>query len=117
MKRINGLYDKICTLDNLHLAYGKARKGKGKTFGVLSFENNLMENINQLYIELLNETYRTSEYETFTIYEPKERLISRLPFRDRVIHHAIMNVMEDIWVSVFIANTYSCIKTRGIHGV
>ena len=44
MKRINGLYDKICTLDNLHLAYGKARKGKGKTFGVLSFENNLMEN-------------------------------------------------------------------------
>ena len=116
MKRINGLYDKICTLDNLYLAYSKARKGKGKTFGVLSFENNLTENINQLYTELLNETYLTSEYETFTIYEPKERLISRLPFRDRVIHHAIMNIMEDIWVSVFIANTYSCIKTRGIHG-
>jgi retron-type reverse transcriptase len=117
MKRINGLYDKICDLDNLYLAYSKARKGKGKTFGILSFENNLTENINGLYHELLNETYRTSSYETFTIFEPKERLIFRLPFRDRVVHHAIMNIMEDIWVPVFIENTYSCIKTRGIHGV
>lgn len=117
MKRINNLYGKICDLDNLYLAYSKARKGKGKTFGVLSFERNLSDNINSLYHELLNETYKTSAYETFTIYEPKERLIFRLPFRDRVVHHAMMNVLEDIWVSVFITNTYSCVKGRGIHGV
>ena len=117
MKRINNLYDQICSLDNLYLAYSKARKGKGRTYGVVSFESNLIENINTLYTELLNETYKTSEYDTVTIYEPKERLIFRLPFRDRVIHHAIMNILEHIWVSVFITNTYSCIKTRGIHGV
>jgi retron-type reverse transcriptase len=117
MKRINNLYDKVCEFDNLYLAYSKARKGKGKTFGVLHFERNLIDNIDLLQSELVNETYSTSEYETFTIYEPKERLIFRLPFRDRVVHHAIMNVLEDIWVSVFIAHIYSCIKTRGIHGV
>ena len=117
MKRIGNLYNSICDLDNLYLAYNKARKGKGRTFGVLSFEKNLIANIYQLQYELLNEIYQTSVYDTFTIYEPKERLIFRLPFRDRVIHHAIMNILEDIWVSAFTANTYSCIKTRGIHGV
>lgn len=117
MKRVNNLYNNICEIDNLYLAYNKARKGKGKTFGVMHFESNLTENINQLQKELINETYKTSEYETFTIYEPKERVIFRLPFRDRVVHHAIMNILEDIWVSIFIVNTYSCVKTRGIHGV
>jgi Reverse transcriptase (RNA-dependent DNA polymerase). len=116
MKRINGLYGRICELDNLYLAYSKARKGKGGTYGVRCFERNLTENINQLQAELLNETYKTSEYDTFTIFEPKERLIFRLPFRDRVVHHAIMNILEDIWVKTFTADTYSCIKTRGIHG-
>lgn len=61
-------------------------------------------------------TYRTSTYKTFTIYEPKERIIFKLPFYpDRIVHHAIMNILEPIWVSIFINNTYSCIKGRGIH--
>lgn len=65
---------------------------------------------------LLNGTYHTSRYETFKIYEPKERIIYRLPYYpDRIVHHAIMNVMEPIWVSQFIPTTYSCIKGRGIH--
>lgn len=61
-------------------------------------------------------TYRTSEYSTFKIYEPKEREIFRLPYYpDRIVHHAVMNVLEPIWLSVFTADTYSCIKKRGIH--
>lgn len=65
---------------------------------------------------LLDGTYKTSEYSTFKIYEPKERLIFRLPYYpDRIVHHAIMNVVEPIWVKQFINNTYSCIKGRGIH--
>ena len=65
---------------------------------------------------LKNKTYRTSAYTTFKIYEPKERIVFRLPYYpDRITHHAIMNVMEEIFVKTFTADTYSCIKGRGIH--
>lgn len=74
------------------------------------------KNILDLHDVLINKTYQTSEYTTFTIYEPKERLIFRLPYYpDRIVHHAIMNILEPIFVSIFTADTYSCIKKRGIH--
>lgn len=116
MKRYNNLYEQICTRENLFQAYWKARSGKTKTFGVQLFEKDLEGNLEALYQELLSGTYKTPDYSVFTIYEPKERLIYRLPFKDRVLHHAIMNVMEGIWVPLFITHTYSCVKGRGIHG-
>lgn len=115
MKRLNNLYDSICSISNLYEAYSKARKGKSKSYGVQKFEENLDTNINQIYCELISGTYKTSEYKVFSIFEPKERIVYRLPFRDRVVHHAIMNVLESIWVPIFITHTYSCIKGRGIH--
>ena len=117
MKRINNIYDQICTPENLLLAYNKAKQGKGNTYGVRLFQKDLDNNLLKIYQELSTCTFRTSEYSIFTIFEPKERIIYRLPFRDRVVHHAIMNVLENIWVSVFISHSYSCIKGRGIHGV
>ena len=64
----------------------------------------------------MHHQYKTSSYTTFTIYEPKERLIFRLPYYpDRILHHAIMNILEPIWLSIFTKDTYSCIKNRGIH--
>lgn len=117
MKRINNLYDKVCNIDNLYLAYNKARMGKSKQYGVQLFERDVERNIADLHDELANGQYRTSEYSRFMIHDPKEREIFRLPFRDRVVHHAIMNILEPIWVSVFISQTYSCIKGRGIHAV
>lgn len=117
MKRFGNLYSRICSLDNLYLAYSKARKGKGNTYGVIQFEKELDDNINALHKELSEGKYVTSEYQTFIIHDPKEREIYRLPFRDRVVHHAIMNILEDIWTPIFISHTYSCIKGRGIHGV
>ena len=117
MKRIGNLYNQICELDNLYLAYSKARQGKSKRYGVLLFEKHLEENMRQIQSELMNGLYRTSEYSIFMIHDPKEREVYRLPFRDRIIHHAIMNILEPIWTSVFISNSYSCIKGRGIHGV
>lgn len=116
MKRFGNLYYRICDIDNLYLAYTKARKGKGNTYGVIQFEKELDDNINALHKELLEGKYVTSEYQTFIIHDPKEREIYRLPFRDRVVHHAIMNILEDIWTPIFISHTYSCIKGRGIHG-
>lgn len=117
MKRKGNLFDSVCTLENLQLAYAKAKKGKSNTYGVRLFSKDLENNINQLYAELLAGTYRTSEYSIFTIYDPKERTVYRLPFRDRVVHHAIMNVLEPVWTSIFISNSYACIKGRGIHAV
>lgn len=117
MKRFGNLYSRIFDIDNLYLAYTKARKGKGKSYGVIRFEKELDNNILSIHKELAECTYHTSDYETFTIHDPKEREIYRLPFRDRVVHHAIMNVLEEVWTSIFISHSYSCIKGRGIHGV
>lgn len=112
MKRFGNLYHRIYDIDNLYLAYSKAKKGKGKTYGVIQFEKDLDNNILSLHKELSERSYITSQYTTFIIHDPKEREIYRLPFRDRVVHHAIMNILEDIWTPIFISHTYSCIKGK-----
>ena len=116
MKRIGNLYQSICSIENLQLADKIARKGKATQPGVIQHEKNSDEDIQKLHEMLINKHYQTSEYTTFTIYEPKERVISRLPyFPDRITHHAIMNVLEPVFLATFTADTYSCIKGRGIH--
>jgi RNA-directed DNA polymerase len=117
MKRINNLYKQICSLENITLADQKARKGKGNQYGIVLHDRNREQNLLRLREMLLNKTYSTSSYDTFKIYEPKEREVYRLPFfPDRIAHHAIMNILEKFFVSTFTADTYSCIKGRGIHG-
>lgn len=117
MKRIGNLYNKIISIENLQLADKKARKGKLKSYGVKQHDKNREANILALHESLKNKTYKTSKYDVFTIYEPKERKIFRLPYYpDRIVHHAIMNILEPIWINVFTYNTYSCIKNRGIEG-
>jgi RNA-directed DNA polymerase len=116
MKRINNLYERICSVENLQLADSIARKGKLNQPGIIAHDKNRDQNIQLLHNMLQNKTYKTSAYTTFTIFEPKERLIFRLPyFPDRITHHAVMNVLEPIFVSTFTRDTYSCIKKRGIH--
>lgn len=116
MKRINNLYQQIISLDNLRLAEAKARKGKAWQYGVQVYDRNPEANLQALHHNLVNKNYRTSTYTTFQVYEPKERTVSRLPYYpDRITHHAIMNVLEPLFVKVFTADTYSCIKKRGIH--
>lgn len=116
MKRKGNLYEKVCSLENLMLADEKARKGKLRSHGVLKHDKNREANIIKLREALLNQTFRTSKYDVFIIKEPKEREIYRLPyFPDRIVHHAVMNVLEPIWVSIFTEDTYSCIKNKGIH--
>lgn len=118
MKRINNVYDKICDLDNIEEADNKARKCKRKQYGVIKHDKNRAEDNFDLFLDLSLENYKTSKYSTFKVYEPKERLIFRLPYYpDRITHHAIMNIMEPIWMKVFTKDTYSCIKGRGIHAL
>lgn len=117
MKRIGNLYEKIISLENLRRADEKARRGKLRSYGVRVHDKNREANLIALHEALRTKTYKTSEYSVFTVYEPKERLIFRLPYYpDRIVHHAIMNVLEPIWTSVFTHNTFSCIKGRGIEG-
>lgn len=116
MKRLGNLYNRICSIENLNLADTIARKGKSKQYDIQSHDYNREVNVQALHESLLNKTYCTSAYTTFKVYEPKERDVYRLPyFPDRITHHAIMNVLEPIFCSVFTADTYSCIKGRGIH--
>ena len=116
MKRYGNLYPKVYALENLRLAEKKARRGKGNRREVISFEAHLEDNLLTLQAELRDKTYRTSPYHTFMIHDPKDREISRLPFKDRIVHHAIMNVLEPLWVGIFSTRTYACVKKRGIHG-
>ena len=111
MKRIGNLYEKVIAIDNLKLADEKARKGKLHSYGVQQHDKNREANILALHESLKNGTFKTSQYHVFTIFEPKERQIYQLPyFPDRILHHAVMNILEPIWVSVFTHDTYSCIK-------
>lgn len=115
MKRLGNLFDKICTIENIELADRNARRGK-HNYGITKHDKHAREDNEKLLEALKNGTLKTSKYSTFKIYEPKERVIYRLPYYpDRIIQWAIMNVMEPIWVSSFIEHTYSCIKGRGIH--
>ncbi|TSE03397.1 RNA-directed DNA polymerase [Aquimarina algiphila] len=116
MKRIGNLYNRIISIENLIEADKKAQKGKSKQYGVQLHNLNKEANILKLHKMLKEKTYETSKYDIFKVYEPKEREVYRLPyFPDRITHHAIMNVLEPIFVSTFTADTYSCIKNRGIH--
>ena len=78
MKRIDNLYDKIISLDNLRLADENARRGKTNTYGVKVHDKNREQNLVALHEALLTKTFKTSPYDVFTIYEPKERIIYQI---------------------------------------
>lgn len=116
MKRIDNLYQQIYSIDNLMLADAKARKGKAQQYGVMQHDKRRGCNIILLHNMLADKTFETSPYNTFTIFEPKQREIFSLPyFPDRIVHHAVMNILEPIFTAMFTADTYSCIKGKGIH--
>lgn len=118
MKRINNIYGKITSIANLLEADRRAQKGKQNQYGVIKHNQNQEGNILVLQDMLISKSYHTSPYDIFTVLEPKERIVYRLPyFPDRITHHAIMNILEPIFVSTFTADTYSCIKNRGIHAL
>lgn len=116
MKRHSNLYGKIISLGNLRLADINARKGKSKQIEIYKHIKNGEENLLNLHETLLNSDFKTSKYRTFKINEGKEREIKSLPyFPDRIVQHAILNILEPIFVGVFTADSYSCIEGRGVH--
>ena len=90
MKTYRRLYPQVYAWENLELAYCKARKGKRARKPAAAFEFDRERNLTELEEELRHKTYRPGPYDSFVIHEPKRRLISAAPFRDRVVHHALM---------------------------
>lgn len=116
MRRYGNLFKDIVTIDNLKLAEQKAAKGKHNRKSVMKIEANLDNKLHEIQESLLNKTFTTSPYTLKTIYEPKQRDIYILPFYpDRIVQHALMNIVSPIWESMFINDTYACLKGRGQH--
>lgn len=115
MKTYNQLWTEITSFKNLVLAYKKARKTKPYTAEILQFSMNLEKNLLSIQEELLANTYTQSKYREFIVFDPKERKIKYLPFKDRVVHHALVNVMEPIFDKRLINTTYACRKRKGTH--
>jgi hypothetical protein len=116
MRRHNKLFEKITSIENLRLAFKNARKGKNRQHAVKEFCIDTEAKLLAIRETLINKTYRSSPYRIKQIYIPKTRDIYIVPFSpDRVIHHAIMNVLEPIWEKLFIYDSYACIKNKGLH--
>ena len=116
MKRTGNLWDKIISKENLYIAYRKARRGKAWQKKVKRIDDRTSYFLGKLHNILADGRYHTSSYKTKVIYEPKMRTIYILPFYpDRIIHHAIMNVLEPIWDKLFIEHSYACRLGKGQH--
>jgi len=115
MKSYKHLYLQICAWENIYSAWRKARKGKRGREPAAAFEFDLESNLVQLQRELANKTYRPGPYTSFYIHDPKRRLISAAPFRDRVVHHALCNVIEPLFERRFIFDSYANREGKGTH--
>jgi len=113
--QVTGAYADLSTWENLYQAYRKAARGKRGRGAAAAFEYRLEDNLIQLQEELVSETYRPGAYTSFTIHEPKRRLISAAPFRDRVVHHALCRIIEPAFERSFIDHSYANRAGKGTH--
>jgi RNA-directed DNA polymerase len=115
MKSYKNLYPQIYDFGNLYAAFRAARKGKRNRAAVASYEFDLEHNLLELETDLKQQTYTPGAYTNFYIYEPKRRLVSAAPFKDRVVHHALCNIIEPIWEPRFIHTSFACRVGKGTH--
>jgi hypothetical protein len=109
------LYPQVYEWNNLMRAWRKARRGKRGQPPAATFEANADWNLLALQLELQERRYQPGPYTSFTICEPKRRLISAAPFRDRVVHHALCNVIEPLFERRFIHDSYANRQGKGTH--
>lgn len=114
-KKYRNLYEKIHDWDNLLSAYKQTCNGKRKTWGYLEFKEYDECNLRTIQAELVNKTYRIGAYRHFTIYEPKPRLISALEFKDRLVQHALCNIITPIFERTFLPYNFACRDGMGTH--
>jgi hypothetical protein len=115
MKAVKNIFPRIYAYDNLYFAWRDAARGKRKSPEVASFEYALTDNLLHLEEELRTGCYRPGGYRHFRITYPKARRISAAPFRDRVVHHALVRQIEPIFEARFIHDSYACRVGKGTH--
>ncbi|MCC6190980.1 MAG: group II intron reverse transcriptase domain-containing protein [Anaerolineales bacterium] len=115
MKTYRDLYAQVCSFDNLYHACRAARRGKRSVESVAAFEYDQEAELLRPRDELRTGAWQPGPYHSFYIHDPKRRLISAAPFRDRVVHHALVNVIEPIWERRFIHDSYANRVGKGTH--
>jgi RNA-directed DNA polymerase len=115
MARGRGVYWRITEPDNLRLAFTKAIKGKSDRCEALAFRADLDNNLAALREELLTGDVMLGNYHFFKVFDPKERTICAAPFRERVLHHAVMNICEPTLEQYSIYDSYACRAGKGLH--
>ena len=113
MKTYRNFYSELTSFENIFLAYKKARKHKSTRNYVIEFEKDLLNNILKLKHELETCTYTPEPLKTFILRDPKTRKISKSEFRDRIVHHALFNVLEPIYEKRFIYDSCANRKNKG----
>lgn len=115
MKRYGNLWPQVIDFENLLLAARKAQRGKRFRDNVLAFNDRLEQELLNLHQALKDKTYQPGQYKTFQVYSPKPRLISAAPYRDRVVHHALCNIIQPIFERSFIFDSYANRLGFGTH--
>jgi len=115
MKRHGNLWPTLTSFEHLLKSSQKAKRGKRFRPGVSNFEFHLEPELLNLQETLQQKTYQPGKYRSFYIYEPKKRLISAAPYRDRIVHHALIGMLEPIFEPTFISDSYACRKGKGTH--
>jgi len=116
MRRVTGLWPQVIARENLEAAFHAARSGKRSRDDVASFSLSWERELRRLHDELQQRSYEPGAYRQFVIYERKARLISAAPFRDRVVHHALMRVVEPLLDRRMYFHSYACRVGKGVHG-
>lgn len=114
-KTYSDLFSGIVDFEALHQAWNRVRRGRRSQGDVLAFERELEPNLIDIQNSLIWKTYRTGPYRRFRVFEPKERLIGALPLKDRIVQHALVAMINPIWESRFIHDSYACRPGKGAH--
>lgn len=113
MKRVGHLFDAVVERENLLLAFARASRGKSSCLAQIGYAANLRDEIEVLRTGLVDGTYPVGIYTQFTIHDPKERIITAATFRERVLHHALMNVCERYFDKWQIFDSYASRRGKG----
>jgi len=114
-KRHEDLFDRIANFGALYAAAKRAVLGKRRKPGAAAFFANLERELLQLEQQLLKGSYRPGRYVTIEVHDPKRRLVSAAPFRDRVVHHALTAIIQPIFELGFINNSFANRTGKGTH--
>src|SRR3989344_3294149 len=113
MKTYKNFYEMLCSVGNLTLAWRKAREKKANRPDVAEFDREVERNLLRLHHELKNQTYNPRPLQTFILRDPKTRKIAKSDFRDRVVHHALINIIGPLFQKSFICDSYANQKRKG----